>query len=306
LFPAFLAAFFFASSATIAQHTTRLVGVFAANFARLWVAAFLLGAWALIFGSGLRGAALPIFLLGGAVGFGMGDLGLFAALPRLGTRLTALMVQCLAAPFAALIEWLWLGTKLDTLELVCAGLILLGVGIALAPDERAQAARAARHPTTAAERRAGVAFGWIAALGQGGGAVISRKAYLVAAAAGEHIDGGTAAWQRSLGGLVVVTFAFGLSRRWRQPGDAQRTAPQWRAAWPWIAANALVGAALGVSCYQWALASTPSAIVLPIVALTPLLVLPFSFFLEHERPSARSLAGGAVAVAAAAALARVR
>jgi drug/metabolite transporter (DMT)-like permease len=306
LFPAFLAAFFFASSATIAHHTTRLVGVFAANFARLWIAAFLLGAWALIFGSGLKGAALPIFLCSGAVGFGMGDLGLFAALPRLGTRLTALMVQCLASPLAALIEWLWLGTKLDSLELVCAGLILLGVAIALAPDERAQLARAARHPTTPAERRVGLVFGLIAALGQSGGAVVSRKAYLVAAAAGEHIDGGTAAWQRALGGLVVVSFVFGLSRRRRSGGERRGTAPQWRAAWPWIAANGLVGATLGVSCYQWALSRTPSAIVLPIVALTPLLVLPFSFFLEHERPSGRSLAGGAVAVAAAVALARAR
>ena len=73
-----------------------------------------------------------------------------------------------------------------------------------------------------------------------------------------------------------------------------------------MTANATVGAALGVSCYQWALSSTPSAIVLPTVALTPLLVIPFAYFLEHERPSARSLLGGAIAVAGAVALARVR
>jgi drug/metabolite transporter (DMT)-like permease len=303
LFPAFLAAFFFASSAVLAQRTTRLVGVLAANFARLWVATFLLGAWALGFGSGLRGVSLPIFLLSGVVGFGLGDLGLFAALPRIGTRLTVLMVQCLASPLAALIEWLWLGTKLDTRELVCAGLILVGVGIALAPDKRALLEREARHPQAREQRGAGLIFGCIAALGQGGGAVVSRKAYLVAQAAGEHIDGGTAAWQRSLGGIGVATVAFAWSRRHARG----RTGPprQWRAAWPMIVANALAGAALGVSCYQWALSTTPSAIVLPIVALTPLLVIPFSYFLEHERPSARSLAGGALAVGAAVALARV-
>ncbi len=63
---------------------------------------------------------------------------------------------------------------------------------------------------------------------------------------------------------------------------------------------------LGVSCYQWALGTTASAIVLPIVALTPLLVIPFAYFLERERPSARSLCGGVLAVAAAAVLARTR
>jgi drug/metabolite transporter (DMT)-like permease len=304
LFPAFLAAIFFATSASLAHHTTRLVGVFAANFVRLWVAGFMLGAWALIFGSGLRGAALPIFMMSGVVGFGMGDLAMFAAFPRLGTRLTALMVQCLASPLAALIEWLWLGTKLDSLELTCAGLILVGVALAVAPDRRAQLAREALHPQTAAKRGAGLVFGCVAALGQGGGAVISRKAYLVAHAAGQHIDGGTAAWQRAIGGLAVVTVAFALSPRIRRMGAPP--VRQWRAAWPWIVANGLAGATLGVSCYQWALSTTPSAIVLPIVALTPLLVIPYAYFFEHERPSGRSLAGGALAVAAAVALARVR
>jgi drug/metabolite transporter (DMT)-like permease len=182
-------------------------------------------------------------------------------------------------------------------------LILAGVAIAVAPDKRMRMAQEALHPPGRSEHGVGLLFGWIAALGQGGGAVISRKAYLVAQAAGEHIDGGTAAWQRSLGGLVVVTIAFVLSRR---HASAKIGAPaQWRVAWPWIVANGLLGAVLGVSCYQWALSKTPSAIVLPIVALTPLIVIPFSYFLEHERPSARSLVGGAIAVAAAVTLARV-
>ncbi len=71
-----------------------------------------------------------------------------------------------------------------------------------------------------------------------------------------------------------------------------------------MVANALVGATVGVSFLQCALATTPSAVVLPIVALTPLIVVPFAYFLENERPSARSLVGGALAVAAAAVLAQ--
>ena len=81
-----------------------------------WVA--VLAVWAHLFGhGGWRGDGLPMFVLSGMVGFGLGDLGLFAALPLLGPRLTALMVQCLAAPMAALIEWLWLGTRLDARQL---------------------------------------------------------------------------------------------------------------------------------------------------------------------------------------------
>jgi len=46
-----------------------------------------------------------------------------------------------------------------------------------------------------------------------------------------------------------------------------------------------------------------TGIVLAIVATTPLVVIPFTMLLDGERPTARSLAGGAVAVLGAAALA---
>ena len=60
-----------------------------------------------------------------------------------------------------------------------------------------------------------------------------------------------------------------------------------------------------MSCYQWALKTTPTGVVLPIVAITPLVIIPFSYHLEGERPTFRSLAGGALAVMGAAALAWV-
>ena len=276
----------------------------AANCARLWVATFLLAVWAHGCGHGLQGRGLPWYLLSGAVGFGMGDIGLFAALPRIGSRLTALMVQCLASPIAAAMEWLWLGTRPTGLDLLCGAVILAGVGVAVAPEPRRPVAPHPPSPEEARRRREGVLFGGLAAVGQAGGAVISRKAYFLTHGAGGQIDGGTAAYQRALGGLAIVTAAYLASRH--GPRSSPRPAAPWRAAWPWIVVNALVGATIGVSFYQRALATTPSAIVLPIVALTPLIVVPLAFVLEHERPSLRSLLGGALAVAAAAALARLR
>jgi len=59
---------------------------------------------------------------------------------------------------------------------------------------------------------------------------------------------------------------------------------------------------LGVGCYQWALATTPSGIVLPIAATAPLLSIPIAFWLEGDRPTRRSLIGGVIAVAGCIAL----
>jgi drug/metabolite transporter (DMT)-like permease len=60
--------------------------------------------------------------------------------------------------------------------------------------------------------------------------------------------------------------------------------------------NSLAGQTLGVSCMQWALETTPTGIVMSIVALTPLTVIPFARVFENEKITARSLIGGAVAV----------
>jgi drug/metabolite transporter (DMT)-like permease len=134
--------------------------------------------------------------------------------------------------------------------------------------------------------------------------VLSRKAYQVAAAAGEHIDGLTAAYQRILAGWVVAAVTFALAK---QSGRGltvfERVEKPWRLAWSWMVINALTGPTLGVGCYQWALATCPTGVVLPIIATTPIVVIPFARLVEGERPRKRSLLGGAIAVAGAVALA---
>jgi len=47
---------------------------------------------------------------------------------------------------------------------------------------------------------------------------------------------------------------------------------------------------------QWALETTPTGIVLAIIAITPIVVIPLALVFEGERPSPHSIAGGALAV----------
>jgi drug/metabolite transporter (DMT)-like permease len=293
-----ITAVLFAMSAVSAGRSTRMLGSGPANLARLTLATACLALWAHAFGQGFGGAGLPWLFVSGIVGFGFGDLALYGAYPRLGPRLAVLLCLCLAAPFGAFIEWVWLGTGLTLSEILWSTTILVGVFAALAPDTRA--------PVPPRTWVAGIAFGVIAALGQGGGAVLTRKAFDVAARVGQHIDGGTAAYQRILGGLLLTAVVL-LIHHWHKSAAAPQeivVPPRpWRRAWPWVAANALCGPAIGVACYQWALAVAPTGIVLAIIATTPLVVIPFTMLLDGERPTVRSLIGGAVAVLGAAALA---
>jgi drug/metabolite transporter (DMT)-like permease len=162
---------------------------------------------------------------------------------------------------------------------------------------------------------AGSVFGVIAAICQALGAVLSRQAFAVEAAIGENIDGITAAYQRVLGGvLVTAIFLIAIKGDWFtnrkqiSPGTdfPSRGTGQFRTALPWVLLNGLSGPALGVSCYQWALKTAPTGIVLPIVAITPVVIIPLSLIFERESPSRRSIAGGIIAVLGAVALAMIR
>ena len=302
---AFLTTILFSASAVCGNRTAKLLGGTEANFARLCVATVLLAIYGHTLGGGLAGSAFWIFFVSGCIGFGIGDMALFQALPRLGSRLSVLLTLCLSAPLAALIEWRWLHTQLSMAEIVCALVILAGVAVALAPGGHVHLAR---H-----DLWWGLSFGLLASFCQALGAVLSRKGFAIAQAAGENIDGITAAYQRILGGVLLGAAVFAVVKynlRSARPDQAaeegEKQGSPWRRAWPLVLINGLAGPALGVSCYQWALKTTPTGVVLPIVAITPIVIIPFSYYLEGERPGKRSLLGGAIAVAGAAALAWVK
>ncbi|HEX7470718.1 MAG TPA: DMT family transporter [Verrucomicrobiae bacterium] len=297
---AFLATMSFALSTVCGHRAARLIGGIETNFWRLVIATLLLAGWAYGFGEGLSGDAFPVFIISGFVGIGIGDVALYSALPMLGSRLTVLLLQCLTTIFAIVMEWLWLGTRLTAGELACGAVILGGVAIALRPRE---------YLHLRGKLAAGLTLTIVAAFGNALGLVLSRKAYAIAAAAGQQIDGGTAAYQRVLGGLLVSGIVLlvvkhrAVMGHVRAPSFSAHPAKEkWRRAWPWVLANAIFGMTVGVSLLQWALKTTPTGIVQSIVSISPLAVIPLARVTEGERPSRGALLGGVIAVAGTIAL----
>lgn len=301
MFAAILTTLLFSLSALSGQRLSRHLPGSMANLVRLVLAAAVVGAYAHGFGFGIGGPAFPLLFVSGCIGFGIGDLALFQAYPRIGTRRTMVLVQCLAAPIAALTEWAWLGTVPSSGQAFFGALILAGVGVALMPG------REEAGPTHGL--LVGCLCGLLAAWCQAWGAVLSRKAYAVAAAQDfviAGVNGGVnAAYQRLLGGLLVSGGFVLYLKLAHQPGPEARPA-NWPRAWPLVIANGLCGPALGVTCYQWALSAAPTSVVLPIVATTPLVVMPFAHYLEGDKITPRTLLGGALAVGGVVALTLVR
>lgn len=293
---ALAASLLFAASITCGHRAAHVFGGASANFWRLVIATFLLGIWSFTWGIGLGGAGVTYFFISGLVGFGVGDVALYQALPRLGSRLAMLFTQCLAAPFAVVIERFWLGTQLSWLQILCICVILSGVALALAPHETTK-----RDPR---EWRLGTIFGVLSGLGGALGAVFSRRAFMALKEAHQNIDGANAAFQRIIGGVLVagIFLAFVRWQKTRKAenfmsdsgGQGAAQAPQH--AWLYVVGNALAGPTIGVSCMQLALRTTPTGIVLAIIAMTPLAVIPLAQIFEGEKPTIWSLLGSVVAV----------
>lgn len=293
---ALLTTLLFATSAICGYRTATKIGGWEANFWRITLATILLTIWAYTFGSGFSGAPLW-FMLSGFFGIGVGDSAYFQALPRLGSRRTVLLCQCLTAPFAMVIEWFCLGTQVNLPEIICVGVILAGVAIALAPADHLVA--------TPRCWEIGIAACVLSAGGAALGAVLIRKGFEVAQSLGPAPDAGTTGYQRLLGGILIPTIGLFIIK-WKSahahgsPFAAKTlevTKQKWRSLWPWVLANALAGQTLGVTCMQWALKTTSAGVVTAIIATSPVVLLPLTWIVEGEKISFRSLAGAVIAVA---------
>ena len=292
---ALITTFLFATSAICGYRSSRQIGGIEANFWRVTLATIFLAVWAFTFGKGLAGAP-GWFMLSGLFGIGLGDSAYFQALPRLGSRRTFLIFQCFAVLFAVLIEWIWLGTTLRPGEIVCIAVILVGVVIALAPDDHMK--------ISARDWKIGIAASALGSVGQAVGSVIIRKGYTVLSDNHLTVDAGTTGYQRMLGGFVPPMILL-LVLKWRSthehgPVFEKKTwlvsVEKTRSVWPWILANAVAGQTLGVTCMQWALKTTQAGVVQAIIATSPLLLLPMTRIVEGEKISVRSVLGASVAV----------
>lgn len=285
--------FLFALSAVTGQHVAVRLGGVWGNAVRLFLAAVVLGTIVGIWWpESFRFETFSWYFLSGLIGFGLGDVALFLAYERLGSRLTILLNLCLAPLFAMAMEWIWLGNAVTFRIFLCSVMILTGVVMAIRPGARSR---------QKIERRGtfgvGVLMAVTAGFGQGTGAVVSRKAESVAVDLAVSINGISAAFQRVCAGFLFALIAVlvirflcrrDLSEKWGNPFD--------RKLLPWLVGAALFGPVVGVSFFQWALKSLESGIVLAVVATTPIVLMPMAMITEGDHPSRLAIAGAVMAV----------
>jgi len=222
---------------------------------------------------------LELLLLSGIVGIGLGDTLYFEALQRLGVRQTLLLKEGLAPPMTAGLALLFLDELLPISAWL--GIILTLLGVTWVISERSPAGL--ENPS---QRIQGISFGLLAAIGQAGGAVLSR-----AALAGTGVSPLWAALLRLSAGVGVLLL-WGLARQqlgqWFKGFNSKRLLAA-------LVLAAFGGTYLGIWLQQVALKYTAAGVAQTLGATSPLFVLPIAIAMG-EVMSSRAVLGVVIAI----------
>jgi len=295
------AALLWAVSLAIFRSSIATHGARAINLAKCALAAVLQGATVLALGqTGSLWTApardLALLAASGLIGLALGDTALFAAVTRIGLHRT-LLLQTLSPVFAAVIAALWQAERPSTLQAVGAAIVLVGVGVVVAPsraklrgsDGLSPASGKAGGPISWAG--AGVLLAILAALGQGGGLVLAK----VGMAGTPVVAASFLRLAAAAIGLAVVAAAGGQFHRLvlvaRSRSDLVRVVPA-----------TFFGTYLALFLMMAGVALAPASVAAVLLSTGPL----FSLFIDRvvdKRPvTARGLVGTLLAIAGVAVL----
>jgi drug/metabolite transporter (DMT)-like permease len=263
------------------------VGAVTVNSLRLWIA---LPALALLHGL-LFGTLFPYAIepgrlfylaISGIIGFVIGDAMLFESFLLIGPRL-AMLLALLTPVFSAVLAWVLLGEALLPKEIVSILVTIAGIAWVVA-EETAPAATLTAAPPR--QRRLGILLAAGGALGQAVGLLFSRLGLAggFSAISATHVRVSAAALA-----LVVLSLGQGkFQAHWARMKD--------RTALLEITAGALTGPVLGVSLSLVAIAHAHIGVASTLMSLTPVILLPVSYFFFKEKITSRAILGTLVAL----------
>lgn len=287
-FAALGTAILFALGSTLFTLSGRQLGSPLVNRTRLLIAFVVLaGVHWLSFGEPLPSDAhsSAVFWLGlsGFVGLALGDASLFQAFVMIGPRLS-MLVMALAPVLGAILAWLFLGEALNAQEI--GGIVLAVVGVAIVVTERQGKQKTANTPDSTRTYMIGLLFAFGGALGQAGGQVLAKFGL-----ANDFSPLSGTLIRMTVAMLVIWVFAIG-QRQVRNGFQRLRANPR---ATAMVTVAAITGPVIGVWLSLVAVQRTSVGVSSALIALTPVFLLPISFFVFHERISAQAIFGTLVA-----------
>ena len=263
------------------------VGAVTVNYMRLWIAvpALLLIHWLLFatpFPFAIEPSRFLYLAVSGLIGFVIGDTMLFESFLLIGPRL-AMLLSLLVPVFSAILAWVLLGEYLPVLEIVSILVTIGGIAWVVAEKRAPVDAFASRDPQ---KYRLGILLAMGGALGQAVGLLFSKLG----------LAGGYSAISATLVRVSASALALAVLSLFQGKIHAHLVKMKDKKALLEITAGALTGPALGVVLSLVAIAHASIGVASTLMSLTPVILLPVSYFLFKEKITPRAIIGTLVAL----------
>jgi len=270
------------------EFASKRIGSFQVNIIRLFLAFFFIGIYTYF----TRGFFLPVdatafhwgwLALSGIIGFTIGDLLLFKGFETIGARLS-LLIMSFSPPVAALIGWVFLGESLIWKSVLGMCVTITGIAIVILERKKTDSKDSnkklkVKYPVK------GLLYAFGGSVGQAVGLVLSKYGM-------QDYNAFAASQIRVLAGLAGFIILFSIMRRWSKVASAVTD----KKAMAGVFSGSVFGPFLGVSFSLIAVKYTQVGIASTIMSISPVIILPFSYFLFKEKFGWSEIIGAIVTV----------
>ena len=281
-FSALLTAIFWVISGNFFERAGKRTSSQAVSFLRMIFGLAFISAFLWIFrGNPLATDASPStwmwLSLSGVVGFVIGDIFLFEAYVRLGTRV-ALLIMSLSPVLTGVLSYIIFGEVLEPLAVVGIALTLAGIAVVIL-------SRGEKKNLKLRVNSYGVFCGLMGAVGQSVGLILSKQGM------GDY-DAFAATQVRIIASIVGFTLFFLIGNHWQKLRVLLKDAQSVRM----TAAGALFGTVLGVGFSLLAIQNAPAAVASAIMSIMPVLIIPVNWLAFKEKVKWFEVLGAMVTV----------
>lgn len=261
----------------------RRVGSLSVNFIRLIIAFVLIG----VFTTFSRGMFLPIdasasawlwLFISGLIGFVIGDLFLFEAYVKIGSRIS-MLIMAAVPPISALIDFIVFGEKLTFIDLL--GMFITVGGIALVilvkgtKDKKVELS----HPIQ------GLIYAFIGALGQAFGLIFSKFGM-------GGYDPFAATQIRIIAAIIGFAVVISFKKYWKNIYLSLKDFTAIKN----ISIGSVFGPFLGVSLSLMAIQHTATGIASTIMSISRILIIPISITVFKEKVTSKEILGAFITI----------
>lgn len=217
-------------------------------------------------------------LLSGLVGVVIGDLLLFEAFVKIGSRISMLIYSSVPI-FAGLLSWLIIGEVMTLMQIIGMLVTVLGIGLVIFKSQANDKTSDTSYSVS------GILFAFGGAIGQALGYIIGKFGMA-------NYDAFAATQIRILAGIISFIIIFSVKNNWSNYFASLKN----KAAYLPLTVGSFFGPFLGISLSLYAVQKINPGVASTLIATVPILLLPYAYFIKKESLSIKEIVGTFVAI----------